>query len=88
VTTARKAGLDSKKNGELLAAASTSFDVLITVDGSLSEQQSKAVPLPVILMIGITSRIEHLAPLAPEVLKLLSQPLQKRLYIVDGRPRP
>lgn len=87
VSTARAAGLDNVSNGKLLAsAAAAAFDVLITVDGSLSKQQSKSdLPLPVVLIIAYGCKIDDLAPLAPEVLKLLGQQLQKRVYLLDGR---
>jgi hypothetical protein len=62
--------LPVSKNGELLRAAEAAgFDVIITVDQNIPEQQnffSRRIAL--IILCGPTNRLRDLAPLAPAVL--------------------
>lgn len=71
------------QNGALLAAAAESFDVFVTVDSKIDEEQNLAsLPIPVLSLVALSNRIEHLAPLAPKSLVLLGIRLQRRVYIV------
>jgi hypothetical protein len=55
VKTARQMGWLAIKNGELLALASESFDVFVTVDRNLSFQQDlPAWPIAVVVLQGPT----------------------------------
>jgi hypothetical protein len=62
--TAQWAGLKSKKNGELLLAAEMAgYDVLLTVDqGIPQEQHSAGRKLSIILVYSRTNQIEDLLP--------------------------
>ena len=87
VQTARALGWDDLSNGLLLAkiAESGKFDVMVTIDKSLAHQQStRDLPLPVIVIRTTSNAIDILAVSAPEVLKLLGQALQKRVYVVGS----
>lgn len=53
------------KNGDLLALAQSEFDVLITVDRKISEEQDLTnFTIAVVLLRAATNRLEHLRPLA------------------------
>jgi len=61
------------KNGLLLQqAADAGFDVLLTMDGSLSSQQDlQAVRLAIIGLRAPSNRLADTSPLMPQVLTLL-----------------
>ena len=61
------------KNGRLLQrAADEGFDVLLTIDGSLTSQQNLAIlRLAVIALRAVSNRLEDTSPLMPAVLALL-----------------
>jgi hypothetical protein len=84
VRTAGSLGLGGIGNGLLLAAArDRGFDAFITVDRNLSFQQNKnELPLPVIAIMASSNRIDALEPVAGEVLRILSEKLQRRAYLV------
>jgi hypothetical protein len=66
-------GWEALKNGELLTAAGSKFDVVITVDSKLKHQQNlAALRIAVVVMIAPTNRYADLAPLAPKVLAALT----------------
>lgn len=72
VSTAVEAGFGGLENGELLRAASSQYDVLITVDRNLPFQQnisSRQIAVLVLLATGIT--YEDLTPLVPQILDKL-----------------
>lgn len=72
VSTAVEAGFGGLENGELLRAASSQYDVLITVDRNLPFQQnigSRQIAVLILLATGIT--YEDLKPLVPQVLNKL-----------------
>jgi hypothetical protein len=80
-------GWDDRENGDLLALAAPKFDVFLTIDKGFSSQQAQdSLPLPVIALAAVSNSIVHLKPLVPELLKLLGQSLQRRVYVVGGRP--
>lgn len=84
VRTTRDMGWEDLSNGELLAKAATSFDLMVTVDKSLLHQQNRTdLPLPVLVLRATSNTIGSVAVLAPEVLKLLGQALQNRVYILN-----
>lgn len=55
VTTAFELGWSNMKNGELLAAAETSFDLFITTDQQLRYQQNLAGRQLAVLVLSTTS---------------------------------
>ncbi len=64
---ARYAGLAGLKNGKLLAEAEAAgFDVLITVDQSIPEQQNwRDRRLALLILVGRTNRLADLDKLVP-----------------------
>ena len=74
VRTVRQAGWAGLANGALLARAAGQFDVLVTGDRNLEFQQNRAdLPIPVVVLIAISNRIESLRPLVPELLSTLER---------------
>ena len=72
VRTVRQAGWAGLANGNLLTRAAGQFDVLVTGDRNLEYQQNRAdLPIPVVILIAISNRIESLRPLVPELLQVL-----------------
>ena len=83
VTTVPKRGWSGIKNGELLELAEKEFDVFITVDRKLAAQQDlKKFRISVILIRARTNRLEHIRPLAAELLERLSGAVAGELTIV------
>lgn len=83
-------GWDHLENGDLLEAAASQYDVLVTVDKNLQFQQHVGdLPMTVFALVAISNRPRDLAPLAPEVVRLLGTKLQRRVYIVGTlKPHP
>jgi len=73
VSTIEEAGLKGLKNGSLLRAAHAGkFEVLITVDRHIEEQQNISVlPLAIIVLHSNSDRLESLLPLIPKALNVL-----------------
>jgi predicted nuclease of predicted toxin-antitoxin system len=71
--TARFANLAGLKNGILLEAAEAAgFDVLITVDQSIPDQQNLAGRrISLIILCGPTNRLRDLEPLVPAAVAAL-----------------
>lgn len=73
VKTVREAGFTGLKNGQLLKAAETAFDVLVTVDKSIRHQQNlRAFDLGVLILSAKTNKYEDLKPLVPRALEALT----------------
>lgn len=72
VDTVAGRGWSGTRNGELLRRASGEYDVFLTMDRRLPEQQ-KIVQLPfgVVLLLAPSNRLVHLEPLIPDLLRLL-----------------
>ena len=72
------------KNGELLARASSRFDVMLTADQNLPYQQSlDRLPIAVAVIAAKNNRIETLRALVPGLLTALSS-IQPRTLIHVG----
>jgi hypothetical protein len=72
VTTVVEAGFGGLENGELLRAASGTFDVLITVDRNLPFQQNIGLlEIAVLILMARGINYPDLKPLVPEVLAAL-----------------
>jgi len=72
VMTVQRRGWGGIKNGDLLALAEKEFDAFITVDRKLSSQQDLTkFRIPVLLPRARTNRLEHIRPLAAELLEKL-----------------
>jgi len=65
--TVRERGWGSKKNGELLALAQGEFDVLLTADRGIPDQQELSrFDLAVVVLRAKSNRYRDLAPLMEE----------------------
>ena len=74
VRTVRQAGWAGLGNGNLLRRAVGQFDVLVTGDRNLEYQQNRAdLPIPVVVLVAVSNRIESLRPLVPELLQILAR---------------
>ena len=83
VSTVPKYGWSGIKNGELLELAEKEFDVFVTVDRKLGAQQDlRKFRIPVILIRARTNRLEHIRPLAAELLETLSRVVAGELTII------
>ena len=72
VYTVDEMGLKGLKNGNLLRAAAGKFDVLITVDKSLSHQQNLSpYGLAILVMVASSNALGALKPLIPQSLRAL-----------------
>jgi hypothetical protein len=71
--TARYAGFAGLKNGALLSAAEgAGFDVLVTVDQNMPDQQTLTNRrISVLILCGRTNRLSDLRPLVPVALETL-----------------
>lgn len=73
VKTVREAGFTGLKNGQLLKAAESEFDVLVTVDQSIRHQQNlRAFDLGVLILAAKTNSYADLKPLIPRALEALT----------------
>ena len=70
VTTIQKRGWAGIKNGDLLALAEKEFDAFVTADRKIAHQQDmKKLRIPVLLIRTRTNRLEHIQPLAADLLE-------------------
>ena len=71
--TAHFANLAGLKNGRLLAAAEAAgFEVLITVDQNIPDQQNLAGrKIAIVILYGLTNRLHDLEPLIPAAISAL-----------------
>jgi hypothetical protein len=73
------------KNGALLRAAASEFDVLLTGDRNLEFQQNVGnLSIAVIVLQAVDNRIETLRPLLPQVMEALKGIQPGQLVRVDG----
>ena len=64
--TVQEAGWSGRENGELLAAAETEFDVLLTVDTNLRYQQNlEGRRIAIVVLQSSSNRLEHLRQYFP-----------------------
>lgn len=74
VLTVEEAGFKGLKNGRLLQAASSRYDVLVTVDQNLQYQQNlKTYAIAIIVLRAKRSTYPFLKPLIPQVLDTLEE---------------
>jgi len=72
VATVVEAGFGGLENGELLRAATSEFDVLITVDRNIPFQQNiGSLQIAVLILLAQGTTYSDLKPLVPEVLAAL-----------------
>lgn len=72
--TAREAGFGGKSNGDLLDAAESKYDVLLTIDKNIPHQQNmKGRRIAVLVFRGHSNAIDDLLPMLPAALAALAQ---------------
>lgn len=72
VTSVPEIGWSGKSNGELLQLAAGRFDVFVTIDQGLRDQQNlRQAELNVIVLRARDNRLQTLRPLIPQLLRAL-----------------
>ncbi|MBR8833826.1 MAG: DUF5615 family PIN-like protein [Stigonema ocellatum SAG 48.90 = DSM 106950] len=72
VMTVSQLGWAGQKNGALLRLAQTEFDVFVTIDQNLTNQQNLSqIDLAIIVLSAHDNQLETLQPLMPKVLEAL-----------------
>lgn len=81
IKTATEMGWSGTDNGELLKlAASAGFNVLITTDKRMEYQQNRdTLPIAIIILSPLFTRINFLRPLIPKVISVLEDNPGKKL---------
>lgn len=83
VRTVTQTGWTSLSNGALLRQAASNFDALLTADQNIEFQQNlKALPIAVVVLVANSNRLESLAPLVPDILRVLKTLQPKALVRV------
>ncbi len=85
VRTVPQAGWASISNGKLLGliAASGKFDVLLTVDKNLPQQNKiKTLPFAIVILRAKSNRLPHILPFAAEILRRLPGFRPGRVYVL------
>lgn len=83
VVLAKETGWDDIDNGELLAVAQQTFDVLLTTDTNIYHQQKVAqYDIAVIVLRAYNNGLVALRPLLPDVLELLAAIKPGQVYYV------
>jgi predicted nuclease of predicted toxin-antitoxin system len=83
VRTAAQEGWDELRNGKLLAAAASRFDLLLTVDKNIKREQNLAkLPIAVIVIRANSNRLSDLLAFVPAIEKGLSNLKPKTLVEV------
>ncbi|HWB54244.1 MAG TPA: hypothetical protein VG722_08625 [Tepidisphaeraceae bacterium] len=77
-------GWTGVKNGALLSkAAGADFDVMLTMDNGVPNQQNvAALPVALVIISAPSNDMEDLAPLVPKILKVLSAVQPKTIAYV------
>ena len=86
VVTVQQMSWAGTENGKLLElAAQSGFVVLVTADKGIQYQQDpKSLPITVVVLSANRTRVEDLQPLVPELLDLLSQELDLKVYHIGA----
>ena len=89
VKTAYQMGWDRVVNGKLLALAETEFDVFLTVDQNIPDQQNmRGRAIAVIVLVAFATSPVTLVPLMPQVLALLPTVQPGQVYFVEPPAEP
>lgn len=85
VITVQRRGWAGIKNGDLLALAEKEFDVFVTVDRKIAnEQDLTRFTIAVILLRAQTNRLEHIRPLAAALLEQLEHAPRGALTVIGN----
>ena len=80
VKTAREMGWEGLRNGNLLAAAATLFDVVLTVDQNIKREQNlRGLPISVVVLIARSNRLADLVPFARAIQETLDRLVPRTL---------
>lgn len=83
VVTTRWRGWASMRDGLLLQQAAQEFDALITLDRGFQFQQNpQTLPLPIVLLRPRSSRLIHVRPFVPLLLRRLEEPLANEITVI------
>ena len=83
IRSVQEMGWSALKNGELLRRAVDEFDVFLTADQNLQYQQNvKALPIAVAVLVARSNRIQSLKPLVPALLSALAALEPRTLFRV------
>jgi hypothetical protein len=84
VRTVTQMGWTSLGNGALLRQAAAAFDAVLTADQNIEFQQNlKALPIAVVVLVAASNRLEALEPLLVDLLGAL-EALQPKVLIRVG----
>lgn len=82
VTTVVDLGWAGTRNGDLLRLAAVEFDVFVTVDKNLPQQQDLGrYAIAVIVLDTRTNRLEDVSQLIPQLLDILHGPLSSPMVV-------
>ena len=72
-------------NGELLAkAVAHEFTAMITADKNIEYQQNpESLPIPVVVLDAVTTRVQELGPLVPDAVLLLDSDPGPGFYVIS-----
>ena len=77
------------KNGELLRAAETDYDVFVTADQNLEYQRNlRGFAIGVVVLVARTNRVQDLLPLIPDLLRACSSVGHGEVVRVKPNPEP
>lgn len=85
VKTVPQSGWSSISNGQLLQliAGSEKFDVFLTVDKRLPQQNKvSSLPFAIVVLRAKSNRIIHIFPFAPEILRRLAEFQPGHAYVL------
>lgn len=89
VRTVREHGWASKLDGELLRAADTEFDVLVTVDRNLVHQQNlSGLRIAIVVLVAYSNNVRVLRLLIPELRDTLSSVESGEVVHLGPPPEP
>ena len=85
VRTTPEMGWAGKRNGELLRLAEREFDIFLTVDRKLQNQQNlSAFNIAVIVLVARSNTVMDLQPLMSKVVESLSSAKRGEALVVSG----
>lgn len=88
VSTVAEAGLSGLRNGTLLREASSSFDVLITVDRNIQHQQNiRSLPIAVVILVARGITYAYLKPMVPQIEDVLKTIKPGKMVKIDANAR-
>lgn len=86
VITVPQAGFAGYKNGQLLKAIESDYDVFITVDSNISYQQNlKGYDIGVIVLKCPTNRYDDLVFLVPDMIEAMENIVPGTMVIVQSK---